>query len=106
MNQAKRKTCIGWMLAAIASCGTAGALLAMIVIEHPHMGWLIPALGEGVWIFLALCFGAWKLQMEAPEYAPVAPNGKQTVEEIPAAPHSGVPVGVATSNLGGRCPRE
>jgi len=67
MNQAKRKTCIGWMLAAIASCGTAGALLAMIVIEHPHMGWLIPALGAGVWIFLALCFGAWKLQMEAPE---------------------------------------
>ncbi len=67
MNQAKRKTCIGWMLAAIASCGTAGALLAMMVIEHPHMGWLIPALGAGVWIFLALCFGAWKLQMEAPE---------------------------------------
>ena len=67
MNQAKRKTCIGWMLAAIASCGTAGALVAMIVIEHPHMGWLIPALGAGVWIFLALCFGAWKLQMEAPE---------------------------------------
>ncbi|MHB1266966.1 MAG: hypothetical protein ACYCY2_05100 [Acidithiobacillus ferriphilus] len=67
MNQAKRKTCIGWMLAAIASCGTAGALLAMMVIEHPHMGWLIPALGAGVWIFLALCFGAWKLQMEVPE---------------------------------------
>ena len=67
MNQAKRKTCIGWMLAAIASCGTAGALLAMIVIEHPHVGWLMPALGAGVWIFLALCFGAWKLQVEVPE---------------------------------------
>ena len=67
MNQAKRKTCIGWMLAAISSCGTAGALLAMIVIEHPHMGWLIPALGAGLWVSLALLFGAWKLQMEVPE---------------------------------------
>ena len=67
MNQAKRKTCIGWMLAAIASCGAVGALVAMIVIEHPQMGWLIPALGAGLWVSLALLFGAWKLQMEVPE---------------------------------------
>ncbi|CDQ11527.1 conserved membrane protein of unknown function [Acidithiobacillus ferrivorans] len=67
MNQTRRKTCIGWMLAAIASCGAAGALLAMIVIEHPHRGWLIPALGSGLWVTLALCFGAWKLQVEVPE---------------------------------------
>ena len=67
MNQAKRKTCIGWMLAAIASCGTAGALLAMIVIFHSQMGWLIPALGAGLWITLALLYGAWKLQVEVPE---------------------------------------
>ena len=67
MNQAKRKTCIGWMLAAIASCGTAGALLAMIVIFHSQMGWLIPALGAELWITLALLYGAWKLQVEVPE---------------------------------------
>lgn len=67
MNQTKRKTCIGWMLVAIASCGTAGALVAMIVIEHPQMGWLIPALGAVLWVSLALLFGAWKLQMEVPE---------------------------------------
>ena len=67
MNQTRRKTCIGWMLVAIASCGTAGALLAMIVIEHPHRGWLIPALGAGLWVTLALLYGAWKLQVEVPE---------------------------------------
>jgi hypothetical protein len=55
------------MLAAIASCGAVGALVAMIVIEHPQMGWLIPALGAGLWVSLALLFGAWKLQMEVPE---------------------------------------
>ena len=67
MNQTKRKTCIGWMLAAIASCGAVGALVAMIVIEHPQMGWLIPALGAGLWVSLALLFGAWKMQVEVPE---------------------------------------
>jgi NAD/NADP transhydrogenase beta subunit len=67
MNQTKRKTCIGWMLVAIASCGTVGALLAMIVLEHPQMGWIIPALGAGLWVFLALLFGVWKMQMEVPE---------------------------------------
>ena len=67
MNQTKRKTCIGWMLAAIASCGAFGALIAMIVIEHPQMGWLIPALGAGLWVSLALLFGAWKIQVEVPE---------------------------------------
>ena len=67
MNQTKRTTCIGWMLVAIASCGTAGALLAMIVIEHSQMGWLIPALGAGLWVTLALLYGAWKLQVEVPE---------------------------------------
>ena len=67
MNQTKRKTCIGWMLVAIASCGTIGALVAMIVIEQPQMGWLIPALGAGLWVSLALFFGAWKLQVEVPE---------------------------------------
>ena len=67
MNQTKRKTCIGWMLVAIASCGTIGALVAMIVIEQPQMGWLIPALGAGLWVTLALLYGAWKLQVEVPE---------------------------------------
>ena len=55
------------MLAAIASCGAFGALIAMIVIEHPQMGWLIPALGAGLWVSLALLFGAWKIQVEVPE---------------------------------------
>ena len=67
MNQTKRKTCVGWMLVAIASCGAIGALVAMIVIEQPQMGWLIPALGAGLWVTLALCFGAWKMQVEVPE---------------------------------------
>ena len=67
MNQTKRKTCIGWMLAAIASCGAVGALVAMIVIEHPQMGWLIPALGARLWVSLALLFGTWKMQVEVPE---------------------------------------
>ena len=67
MNQTRRKTCVGWMLVAIASCGAIGALVAMIVIEQPQMGWLIPALGAGLWVTLALCFGAWKMQVEVPE---------------------------------------
>ena len=31
------------------------------------MGWLVPALGAGIWVTLILFLAGWKLQKEAPE---------------------------------------
>uniref|UniRef100_E6QE04 Uncharacterized protein n=1 Tax=mine drainage metagenome TaxID=410659 RepID=E6QE04_9ZZZZ len=68
MNLVKHKSCPGWILATAFSWVCTSLLAAMMVIRSfPQMGWLVPALGAGIWVTLVLFLAGWKLQKEDPE---------------------------------------
>ncbi|MBN6740913.1 hypothetical protein JKG47_10270 [Acidithiobacillus sp. MC6.1] len=68
MHQVKHTSCPGWVLATTFSWISTGLLVAITVTRSfPQIGWLIPALGAGIWATLALFFAARKLEKGAPE---------------------------------------
>lgn len=68
MNHVKHESCPGWILATAFSWVCTSLLVAITVIRSfPQMGWVVPALGAGIWVTLILFFAGWKLQKDAPE---------------------------------------
>ena len=61
-------SCTGWVLATIFLSIGLVILTGMLAFRgYPQMGWLLPALGSGIWASTSLFWLASKLQREQPE---------------------------------------
>lgn len=68
MHRLKQASCPAWILAtALAWMVTALLVVITVIDRFPQMGWLVPALGAGMWVTFTLLWAAWKLQKDAPE---------------------------------------
>ena len=61
-------SCTGWVLAtAFVGMGLATLTAILAFWHYPQTGWLLPALGAGIWVSTALFWLASRFQREQPE---------------------------------------